>query len=638
LLELWEFILHKPKLSAREIWGGAGCIATGVGTSCTNTYIGEASGTNNNVLFNTFIGDRAGAANTNNNNTFIGYHSGISNTSGWSNAFMGSNSGASNTSGRQNCFVGFNAGNANNTHHNNTFMGFEAGIANDADENTFLGSAAGWSNVAGYANTFVGFNCGRNIIGNPNTVDGHFNTFVGHSAGALLTTGYQNTLVGYGSGFSTTGLGTGYNNTTTGYRALASLTSGHSNVAIGHQAAFSVGTGNYNTAVGLSALGSITSATDNVGVGRAAGLNNLGSNNVFLGAMADVLSTVSYAGAIGSNSIVNCNNCMSLGGNTITNRVDVGINNSTPTSSLHIIQKGTTLATSSLNISSGSCPTPSSLFVRDDGAVGIGINPCSWNLAYGPPNALFTGGLNPAGANGTVRLDVNGVIRAQGVTCYSDERLKKEIKPIEGALKSILKLQGKSYFWKNEEANGRIINNAPQIGFLAQDVAKIIPEAVAVFEDGSMGLNYNMFIPVLTEAIKELQNQVNTKDEKIAQLENKLNDFEKSLSECCMNYHNENENLKTAAGSVNELAKLEQNNPNPFTESSSIRFYIPSNASSAVIKIYSMSGTEMKSFSIEKKGAGQINVTGKTFAAGSYVYTLLVDGKQIDSKYMTLTK
>jgi hypothetical protein len=46
----------------------------------------------------------------------------------------------------------------------------------------------------------------------------------------------------------------------------------------------------------------------------------------------------------------------------------------------------------------------------------------------------------------------------------------------------------------------------------------------------------------------------------------------------------------------------------------------------------------MKSVSLTGRGAGEINLNSGTLAAGSYNYTLWVDGKQIDSRKMIITK
>ena len=85
-------------------------------------------------------------------------------------------------------------------------------------------------------------------------------------------------------------------------------------------------------------------------------------------------------------------------------------------------------------------------------------------------------------------------------------------------------------------------------------------------------------------------------------------------------------------------AKLEQNIPNPFSENTVIRFYVPQNAVSAVVKIYSLDGTELKSFQISTKGLGSVEISGKTFSSGTYTYMLIVNGKVVDTKQMILSK
>ena len=89
---------------------------------------------------------------------------------------------------------------------------------------------------------------------------------------------------------------------------------------------------------------------------------------------------------------------------------------------------------------------------------------------------------------------------------------------------------------------------------------------------------------------------------------------------------------------VNDNAKLEQNNPNPFTENSIIKFYIPQNTTNAMIKIYSLDGTEMAAFKSLAKGFGQVAVNANRLSPGAYVYTLIIDDKTIDTKQMIITK
>jgi hypothetical protein len=62
----------------------------------------------------------------------------------------------------------------------------------------------------------------------------------------------------------------------------------------------------------------------------------------------------------------------------------------------------------------------------------------------------------------------------------------------------------------------------PQLGFIAQDVAKVFPEAVTTDDRGYRGLNYNFFIPVIVESIKEQQKIINQNTEDIKVLKDQL--------------------------------------------------------------------------------------------------------------------
>lgn len=110
--------------------------------------------------------------------------------------------------------------------------------------------------------------------------------------------------------------------------------------------------------------------------------------------------------------------------------------------------------------------------------------------------------------------------------------------------------------------------------------------------------------------------------------------FDQSLSQCCMNYQSGTNN-QTA---ITDGPKLEQNSPNPFSQNTFIKYYLPYTAKSGVLKIYSLEGVELKSFAITQTGFGQVAVTGNSLASGVYVYTLIIDGKAIDTKQMILTK
>ena len=101
-------------------------------------------------------------------------------------------------------------------------------------------------------------------------------------------------------------------------------------------------------------------------------------------------------------------------------------------------------------------------------------------------------------------MNINGSLHASGnLTQNSDARLKKDIKPLTHALDAILKLQGKTYRWKEDTT----FANKADIGLVAQEVEKVFPELVAENEQGYKGIAYSKLTAVLIEAMKEQQQQ-----------------------------------------------------------------------------------------------------------------------------------
>jgi len=108
-----------------------------------------------------------------------------------------------------------------------------------------------------------------------------------------------------------------------------------------------------------------------------------------------------------------------------------------------------------------------------------------------------------------------GTITASQVSCGSDIRWKKDIRPLNSTLQSILKLQGIYYRWKKDAFPERQFNDRRQIGLIAQEVEKIYPELVITDKQGFKYLDYERFTAVLLEAIRELKTE---KDIEIEQL------------------------------------------------------------------------------------------------------------------------
>ena len=122
---------------------------------------------------------------------------------------------------------------------------------------------------------------------------------------------------------------------------------------------------------------------------------------------------------------------------------------------------------------------------------------------------------------GTAASGTTGEIRATGdITAYysSDERLKENIVPLEGALDKVKALRGVSFTWKELSlADKKSIHSheGTDIGVIAQDVQAQFPELVNKRGHGYLSVDYQKLSAVLIEAVKELS-------EKVAILESKI--------------------------------------------------------------------------------------------------------------------
>ena len=127
-------------------------------------------------------------------------------------------------------------------------------------------------------------------------------------------------------------------------------------------------------------------------------------------------------------------------------------------------------------------------------------------------------------------MTVNGTITHGGLVGSSDIRLKKDIQPLNGALDKILQLRGVSFYWKNKEemaaAKGKDVNNfsygfgpEKQIGVIAQEIEKVVPELVVTDNDGFKAVKYENLTPLLIEAIKEQNNKIEELEAKLKEMD-----------------------------------------------------------------------------------------------------------------------
>jgi len=104
----------------------------------------------------------------------------------------------------------------------------------------------------------------------------------------------------------------------------------------------------------------------------------------------------------------------------------------------------------------------------------------------------------------------------------SDRRFKKNISTVSGALEKLSKLNPVNYDWRKDEFENKGFNDKKQWGFIAQEVEKVIPELVGADEDDYLTLNYNGFVPLLTKAMQEQQDEIENQQKEIDELKAQL--------------------------------------------------------------------------------------------------------------------
>ena len=122
-----------------------------------------------------------------------------------------------------------------------------------------------------------------------------------------------------------------------------------------------------------------------------------------------------------------------------------------------------------------------------------------------------------------VALEVNGQIRTNVLRETSDARFKENIETIPNALEKTLSLRGVNYNWKVDFANKNRLDDNERLGLIAQEVEKIIPQAVSTDSDGYKSISYTSLVGLLIEAIKDQNNTIKDQNKTIENQDNQIN-------------------------------------------------------------------------------------------------------------------
>jgi Chaperone of endosialidase len=141
---------------------------------------------------------------------------------------------------------------------------------------------------------------------------------------------------------------------------------------------------------------------------------------------------------------------------------------------------------------------------RDLQNIGFFGGPAGWGFVYDALNSrVGIGTANPSQA-----LHVIGNIISSGTITPSDVRFKKDIALLTNPLQKIMQLNGVTYQYRSGDFPDMKFNNRQQVGLIAQDVEKVFPQLVFEDNKGYKAVDYVKLIPLLIEAIKEQQKEI----------------------------------------------------------------------------------------------------------------------------------
>ena len=180
--------------------------------------------------------------------------------------------------------------------------------------------------------------------------------------------------------------------------------------------------------------------------------------------------------------------------------------------STNIPTTGTVLASTTAPATNPATGTPSSTtYLRGDGtwatpsaSTTVTNDTTTATSIYPAMTASTSGSITGVSVTSTKLsfIPSTGALSSTSVVSSSDARLKDDVQPIANALDKVNQLQGVSYIRNDIDDKSR------QIGLIAQEVEKIMPESVLTDEHGYKAIAYGNLVSLLIESVKELSAEV----------------------------------------------------------------------------------------------------------------------------------
>ena len=391
------------------------------------------------------------------------------------NYFIGHQTGGQITTGVHNIMLGYESGFSNKTGSYNTFLGYQSGYINNASFNSFIGYLSGRANTAGAYNTFIGYESGRN-----NGL-GDYNVFLGHQTGFSNTSGHENVFIGYKSGYSNSG--------------------GYDNIFIGNLAGENASGNTHSTFIGNEAGRNVT-GDDNIYIGDRAGTNVYVTNHESFGTV--ILGIDAGRNVVGEyNTVLGYGSGSSWGGESTGNYntfVGVGAGGGG-----HLTRLGS-----------------NNVCIGNDAGYGVTGNDKLY-IANNSTTTLIYGDFSAK------EVVIDGDLYATSVT-PSDFNLKQNFTEIKSGLKLISALTGYYFNWNDIAKEEFNYSDEEQVGVIAQDVEKVLPQLIVTNSKGYKAVDYTKLSPVIIEAIKEQQTQIEELKAENEVLKQKLNEIIEKLN------------------------------------------------------------------------------------------------------------
>lgn len=153
-------------------------------------------------------------------------------------------------------------------------------------------------------------------------------------------------------------------------------------------------------------------------------------------------------------------------------------------------------------------------------------------------------------------------------------------------------------------------------------VKQSFPALIIKDAQGNEYVNYTQLVPILVQAIKELKTE--------------LDDLKETVASSGTRKVNAATNIAT--NTLDEgWGSISQNTPNPFTGQSTVRVSVPDDASDAYIDILTLNGASVKRIPVSN-GLSEVSLSSFEFAPGTYLYTLVVNGKVSETRRMIVNR